>query len=398
MDDEPIALELMAKLLEDFEGIEILGSFTDPIKALEFTRQNPIDTIFLDIEMGSHNGIEMGQTFINENPSLDIVFVTAYSQYAVEAFELNAIDYLLKPVEEKRLAKSLNRIKNARLKKRDGDAYTENRNDLQIKSFGSLQVFNENMENIAWRTQKTKELFAYLWLEEMNPVSKFTIMDNIFPDRDLEKAATILHTTVYQLRKVLKELGYPKAISYKNESYTLEVNFKSDKEEVKKIVKKEKLSDQEIVQLSQLYQGDLLEEESYPWIINDQQKLKELVFHKIEDYAGFGDFKATEGIDPTWDAGVVEKEIEPDPEKPVDPEDPEKPTDPEDPEKPVDPEDPEDPKEPGKPSDPKDPEDPKKPSKSDLPKTGSASSLGFLLLGSSILGLGLSLRRKKDKK
>ena len=111
IDDEPMALEVLANMLSPYEDIDIIGRYTNPTQALEKIKVSQVDIIFLDIEMGDVNGLELAQVFMEKDPQVEIVFVTAYSQYAVDAFELNALDYLLKPIQEKRLFKAIERLR-----------------------------------------------------------------------------------------------------------------------------------------------------------------------------------------------------------------------------------------------------------------------------------------------
>ncbi len=103
VDDEPLALKRLARLLRETGRFEIAGSTTDPEAALDFLGGNRIDVLFLDIQMPGMNGFELLQR-APEQPL--VVFTTAFDQYALRAFEVNSIDYLLKPVE----AEQLNRV------------------------------------------------------------------------------------------------------------------------------------------------------------------------------------------------------------------------------------------------------------------------------------------------
>ncbi|WP_408956517.1 LytR/AlgR family response regulator transcription factor [Natroniella sp. ANB-PHB2] len=112
VEDEPPARDELAFLLNQVESIKIIGQLGDGIKALEFIRQEDPDIVFLDIQLPGLSGLQIGkkiQEMDNEPPM--IIFSTAYDKYAVEAFEVNAIDYLLKPYEEERLKKTIERIR-----------------------------------------------------------------------------------------------------------------------------------------------------------------------------------------------------------------------------------------------------------------------------------------------
>lgn len=107
VDDEPLALERLRRMLVESGKLEVVGQCTDPALALEqITRQRP-ETLFLDIEMPGLNGFELVSRLPYE-PT--IVFTTAYDQYALKAFEVNSIDYLLKPIEPEDLARALTKL------------------------------------------------------------------------------------------------------------------------------------------------------------------------------------------------------------------------------------------------------------------------------------------------
>src|SRR5690625_3337038 len=99
VDDEPLALDYLEIQLDKIKDITVVEKFTnldilDHVKLIE-----NIDLVFLDIEMPGKNGLEIAEQLLEVNPTLEIVFVTAYDEYAVQAFELNALDYLLKPIQ-----------------------------------------------------------------------------------------------------------------------------------------------------------------------------------------------------------------------------------------------------------------------------------------------------------
>ncbi len=107
IDDEPLAIKIIKKHLESFEDFEVIHTYTNPIEAFNLLAQEPIDLVFLDINMPRLNGIEFIR---NLTSSPYIIITTAYREYAVEGFELDVIDYLVKPISLKRLMKALNKV------------------------------------------------------------------------------------------------------------------------------------------------------------------------------------------------------------------------------------------------------------------------------------------------
>ncbi len=107
VDDEPLALKRLARLLDATKRVEIVGRATDPKQAIAQLGAASVDVVFLDIHMPGLDGFRV----IEQLPAkCMVVFTTAYDQHAVAAFEVNAVDYLLKPIERERLSQALDRI------------------------------------------------------------------------------------------------------------------------------------------------------------------------------------------------------------------------------------------------------------------------------------------------
>ena len=111
VDDEPLAVERLARLLEETGRVDLAGTSTDPVDALAALSSTTVDVLFLDIQMPGMTGFEMVRLL---DPQPLVVFTTAYDQYALEAFEVNSIDYLLKPVEPPQLARALDKAERLR--------------------------------------------------------------------------------------------------------------------------------------------------------------------------------------------------------------------------------------------------------------------------------------------
>lgn len=109
VDDEPLARKEMAQLLSQYGAIEVIAEFGNAVTCLKEIHQLKADVMFVDIHMPQVSGLDLVNMLDEQDRPL-VVFVTAYDQHAIQAFEDNAFDYLLKPVEPSRLAKTLDRL------------------------------------------------------------------------------------------------------------------------------------------------------------------------------------------------------------------------------------------------------------------------------------------------
>ena len=111
VDDEALALKRLARLLRQTHRVEIVGSTVNPAEALAFLSEHAVDVLFLDIQMPGMTGFELLQKLPNQPP---VIFTTAYDRFALDAFEVNSIDYLVKPIELARLEKALTKVERLR--------------------------------------------------------------------------------------------------------------------------------------------------------------------------------------------------------------------------------------------------------------------------------------------
>lgn len=162
VDDEPLARKKIRRFLEEETGIEIIGECSDGKEAVEFIKSRQVDLVFLDIRMPRLNGIGVLETLAPGRIPL-VVFVTAYDQYAIKAFEFHALDYLLKPFNRGRFQAAMARARET-LCKEDADrtaafqavlAFLEEQkkknsylNRLMVKSGEKIVVLDEN--DIKW--------------------------------------------------------------------------------------------------------------------------------------------------------------------------------------------------------------------------------------------------------
>ena len=107
VDDEPLALKRLLRMLAEAGGVEIVGTSSDPAEAIDAILKTKPEIVFLDIEMPGMSGFEMLSKL---DPQPLVVFTTAYDRYALEAFGVNSIDYLLKPIEAQQLKRALDKF------------------------------------------------------------------------------------------------------------------------------------------------------------------------------------------------------------------------------------------------------------------------------------------------
>ena len=113
-DDEQLAREELCFLLEKIEGVEVVAQAVDGLQALEDISRLGPDVAFLDVQMPGLTGFEVARRLLESGTDLAVVFVTAFDHRAIEAFEVNAVDYVLKPVDPSRLEQAVQRVRRRR--------------------------------------------------------------------------------------------------------------------------------------------------------------------------------------------------------------------------------------------------------------------------------------------
>lgn len=163
VDDERLALIGLQKLLEkEVSGIQIAASYMNPAEVMAGVVLHRPDVVFLDIHMPEIDGMDLGRRIQVAVPGTEIIFVTSYDQYAVHAFELQALDYVMKPVQTERLKRTLQRVRE-KLAVRCEQRVMDTEVPL-ICCFNqiSFKLPGKEPQIAKWRTSKAQELFAYL--------------------------------------------------------------------------------------------------------------------------------------------------------------------------------------------------------------------------------------------
>ncbi|ALL07624.1 LytTR family transcriptional regulator [Pedobacter sp. PACM 27299] len=135
IDDEPLARDVVESFVKAVPFLNVLAAFEDPVDALLFVKDQPVDIVFSDIEMPKMNGLELVRALGN---SMVVIFITAYRDFALDGFETGATDYLVKPVRFDRFLKAVNKAKEYLDLKRSSSLQQINNDRIFIKSEGKL--------------------------------------------------------------------------------------------------------------------------------------------------------------------------------------------------------------------------------------------------------------------
>ena len=207
VDDATVILQHTLKLLEEMPQIDEVKGFTNPLEALDFVKENPVDLALLDIEMPEMNGIQLAGKIKEVRPGVAIIFLTAYSQYAVDAFAVRAAGYLLKPVTAEALKKDIGYVLSARPKKVEGD--------IVIRTFGNFDVYVKG-EPVRFKSAKGKELLAYLVDRRGGNVTRAEAFSVLWEDRDYDRGMQkSFDVVIRRLRETLREYKIEKIFEMK---------------------------------------------------------------------------------------------------------------------------------------------------------------------------------------
>lgn len=313
IDDEQLALEYLKRQINKLKSINVIGMYMDPIEGLKRIIAEEVDIVFLDIHLPGMNGIELAEKVLQDKPDVTIVFVTAFDKYAVQAFELNAIDYLVKPVTYERLQKTVNRIK---MQLNVEDTIDTNTN-LQVKVSNYLQfkIEPDAFQPIQWRTAKTQELFLYLLQNNGQLVEKSTLMELLWGVYELDKGYSLLYTTIYNVRKALRPFNDYFIIHSRSDSYLLELkNVTIDLYEwEKKLVNLPRLTSGTIKNYEMVMEQNeeqYLSSHDYIWLEAERQRIENLWQTNAIDIATY--YETNEKIDDaiTWYKRICERTVE----------------------------------------------------------------------------------------
>ena len=281
IDDEYYALQGLKMRLDEIGGIDVAGLFTSGKQALENIEAIRPDVVFLDIEMPNMSGIELFSRIVELLGEVKIVFTTAYAQYAVEAFELNALDYIVKPIEKDRLLKTLERIETVKSPSTEDDRKTS------VNCFGKLSVVIGGKEVNLGLRRKSEELLAFLICAEGRFVAKEKIMEALWPEVDKDKASNNLYVAFYNLKRqplgaLTESLESVRGKMRLRQDETIECDLYDFKQLARHCISVGQTSAEAARKAIELYRGALFEEDYYDWAALPQAELEILYLELLE--------------------------------------------------------------------------------------------------------------------
>lgn len=189
VEDEPLAINLLETYIEKIPYLSLIGTFTNPILALNFLKENEVDLLFCDIQMPEITGLTLLK-IINQKPF--VILTTAYSEYALEGFENDVVDYLLKPITFDRFLKAVEKVSNRQLENRSRNLNKSKNEDdyifvkdgtTLIKVFYKDILYIEGLKDyvsIVTENKKIVSLYNLKMLETQLPSDQFFRIHNSY--------------------------------------------------------------------------------------------------------------------------------------------------------------------------------------------------------------------------
>lgn len=294
VEDEHNTLDEIQSLLAQIDRRAVLYTAKDAASALTLANEHDFEGAFLDIRLPQMSGMDLADRLLEIEPLMTIVFITAFNNYATEAFERNAIDYLLKPVRPERLAKAYSKM-TEKAEENKAEKYLAKKASLD--TFGGLRLYCDE-EEVEWGRSKNVELFSYLLMQNGKFISKEKICEELWPSLDYERALPNLQVTVHRLRKTLSCFDRKTiCIKYKDGYYSLEINTMAYDVYRLEALANEKDPSQ-LNCIWQIYRGPFLEGKSWIWLETERERLRRIFEQTVIRFSYWqmtqGDHRAVE--------------------------------------------------------------------------------------------------------
>ncbi|MBU5483232.1 response regulator [Clostridium sp. MSJ-11] len=290
VEDEKPILELMKMLINKNKHLKIIGEFSNPKEALENILKLLPEVIFIDVEMPYMSGIEFAKKVMSFDENIQIVFVTAHEKYALEAFKVNAVNYILKPITEEDLNVTVSRLlKNRNIQEINLEEDKENK----IFCLGGFRVYGSlGNEIIKWSTAKVQELFAYFVYKNGEEIDKWELCDILWPDSPPKKAEHNLHSTIYRLKSVFKNTAIDNIVHYRSGKYRIDLeDFRCDVWDFQAFIENNPVVNEKNImnyeKIIDSYKGILFGNEDYIWTIELNEKISRYYLTSAKNIAKY---------------------------------------------------------------------------------------------------------------
>ena len=209
VDDEELQLIRLENACKKVMPDSEFFSFTNPLKVIESNVD--YDIAFLDIEMPGLNGIQLAKKLKSINPKIKIIFVTAYNNYALDAYRVHASGYITKPVNENKIKVEIDELDNV--------INLKSEKKLQVKCFGNFEIFH-NGSPVKFSYQKSKEVFAYLIDREGSSINVNELNAVLWE----EDHKSYLRNLIADIKQSLKSIDCEDVFVKKFNGYSIDVN------------------------------------------------------------------------------------------------------------------------------------------------------------------------------
>jgi len=283
IDDEWYNLEEISDLIDNTGLIKIVGKYQNPRQVLEEFKKMSPEVAFIDIELGEIDGITLAKQLLEINPEIIIAFITSWDKYAIDAFDINATDYILKPIRMERFLKMIDKIINKVNKQPEKLAR------VRIQLFDKFEVKIDGTL-VKWKRTKSEELFAFLLLNYGSYIHKDTIIENLWTDYDPDKALRILQTTIYSIRSIFSGVPQEVVLEYSQSRYKLAMNgVWCDYLELEKSIEAYKINDMNtyigVEKSARLFTKELLMQQGYLWSAVKEEGIRKNLTLILEEIA-----------------------------------------------------------------------------------------------------------------
>lgn len=279
IEDEAHALQRMITLINDHPAYELIATFSNPLEALDMIPTLDVDVMLIDVEMPEMSGMVLAEKLKRDH--LQVVFVTAHSDYALDAFRVAASDYLMKPVSCGRLDKLTDRLLKVKalfMLQAEQPArpvqHAQATSRCIVQCFHTYKVINANGRIVSWPTRKTEELFAYFIVHKNGIVNKWVIAECLWPDHEVDKVLHNVHNTIYRLRETCKLYELPFKIETVNGGYIMQETGKVEVDLYAFWDGAHVTSGEGLKAIQELYKGPLFNDRDYLWSIGLREKLE----------------------------------------------------------------------------------------------------------------------------